>query len=104
MEEAKRVLIVGSSPGARTCERIIKRSFEARLRTPEALGESEIEWCSFILTLSKDLRRVIARTYPDAYLTRRVISLNIPEDRAEDRGALTRMIEAQLEYHGLYVR
>lgn len=104
MPERSRILIVGNTSGAKICERLIKNMHEAKRKDIASLTSADLSWCSFVITLSSELRRAIAETDPDAYLSRRVISLNIPEARAEDSKALRSMISEQLENHGLFVR
>lgn len=101
---SKRILIVGSNETPSILERHLRERFETKTAEPDALTAPSIVWSEFILVLEREHRRLIAERFPDEYLLRRVISLNIPVARAEDEQAVESMILEQLENHGFLTR
>ena len=86
MYDAKRVLVVGSDRTPQICADLLKPRFETRHAQIDALNTSDLHWSEFILAIEGKHRRLIAQRFPQEYLLRRVVSLNldtVPEKRGE---------------------
>ena len=67
---------------SKTAERIFKDEYETRSAgifnlTP--VTKEELEWADIVMVMEESLRREIGLRFPDLYLKKKIISLDIPD-------------------------
>lgn len=67
---------------SKTAEEIFKNKFEVRsagLYNERPVKKSQLEWAEVIVVMEDDQRTEIGRRFPEVYLKKQIISLNIPD-------------------------
>jgi predicted protein tyrosine phosphatase len=67
---------------SKTAEEIFKDKFSARsagLYNESSVTEEELSWADIILVMEEDQRAEIAKRFPEIYLQKRILSLDIPD-------------------------
>jgi len=67
---------------SKTAEELFKDRFETKsagLYNPKPVTKNELLWAETLVVMENEQRSEIAKRFPDIYMQKRIISLNIPD-------------------------
>jgi len=67
---------------SKTAEEIFKDKFETKsagLYTEKPVTKEQLSWADTIIVMEDEQRKEIAKRFPDVYMKKKVLSLNIPD-------------------------
>ena len=85
---------------SKTAEHIFKGRFETRsagLFNEKHVTEEEVSWADVIVVMEDEHRTEISKRFPNYYLQKRIISLNIPDTYSYGEQRLIKILEDKMK-------
>ena len=92
---------------SKTAEHIFKHKFETKsagLYNQKPVTAKEISWADVVMVMEERQRTEIAKRFPQLYLQKRILSLEIPEVYDYDDPKLIKALENKLRENNLRLR
>ncbi len=67
---------------SKTAEEIFAKQFRTKsagLYTAQPVTQSQLQWADIVVVMEDEQRTEIAKRYPKEYLTKKIVSFNIPD-------------------------
>ena len=84
---------------SKTAEYIFKGKFNTRsagLYNEKPVTKSNIKWADTIVVMEDSQRTEIAKRFPDQYMKKRIISLNVPDIYSFNQPELKKLLESRI--------
>jgi len=84
---------------SRTAERIFRDRFETRsagVFNLKPVTKEELEWADIIMVMEEPLRREIGLRFPDLYLKKKMINLDVPDNYRYMQQELVDLLEEKV--------
>jgi len=85
---------------SRTAKELFSNKFMTRsagLYNKKPLSEEEVCWADIILVMEDEQRRDISKRFPELYLQKRIISLNIPDIYHHNQPELVSVLKERMD-------
>lgn len=85
---------------SKTAEDIFRKKYttkSAGLYAKKPLTKSQLEWADAIVVMEDKQRSEIAKRFPDTYLKKKIISLDIPDTYHYGQFELKKMLELRMK-------
>lgn len=85
---------------SKTAEELFQDEFETRsagLYSAKALSAKELEWADTVIVMEEAQRTEIAKRFPQLYLRRRILSLDIPDIYHYQNPALVKELKSRMK-------
>ena len=83
---------------SKTAEEIFKDKFETRsagLYVQNPVSEDELAWADLVVVMTDEQRSEIGKRFPQQYMKKRIINLDIPDQYGYDQPELKVLLEKQ---------
>lgn len=87
---------------SRTAEDLFRGDFETRsagLYNDRPVSRELLEWADFVVVMEGSQRAELGRRFPNAYLKKRIISLEVPDIYQRDQPELVSELKRKFEAH-----
>ncbi|MDD5651305.1 MAG: phosphotyrosine protein phosphatase [Candidatus Nanoarchaeia archaeon] len=84
---------------SKTAEELFRNKFETKsagLYNTKPLNEKELEWANLVVVMEDNQRSEIANRFPNSYLKKQIISLNIPDIYSYNQKELIDILQTKL--------
>lgn len=84
---------------SKTAEELFKQRFKTKsagLYNKTPVTEKEIKWADIVIVMEDQQRSVIAERFPNQYLQKRILSLNIPDIYHYNQPELINVLNSKL--------
>lgn len=85
---------------SKTAEKLFKPKFETRsagLYNENPVTKKQISWADIVVVMEDSQRSEIAQRFPEEYLKKQIISLNIPDIYHYDQPSLIEILKDKME-------
>jgi predicted protein tyrosine phosphatase len=85
---------------SKTAADIFKKRFEtesAGLYTSKPVTKKQLSWADTIVVMEDEQRKEIAKRFPDMYMQKRILSLNIPDIYHYDQPELVEALKSKIK-------
>jgi len=85
---------------SKTAEIIFKRKFETKsadLYNSRPVSKKQLEWADMIIVMEDEQRKEIGMRFPDMYIKKRIISLNLPDIYFYNQPELVKQLESKIK-------
>lgn len=85
---------------SKTAEELFKDRFETKsagLYNEKPVTKKQIEWADMIIVMEDIQRKELANRFPDLYLKKRIISLDIPDIYSYGQDSLKSMLKSKIK-------
>ncbi len=84
----------------KVAEEIFKKIWNTRsagLYNENPITEQALQWADLIIVMEEGQRKELAKRFPRVYLTKRILSLNIPDIYSYEQEELKEILEEKME-------
>lgn len=84
---------------SKTAEEIFKDSFKTKsagLYNENPVSEKEISWADIIIVMEEDQRNEIAKRFPEHYIKKKILCLEIPDVYQHNQPELVNMLKSKV--------
>ena len=84
---------------SKTAKEIFKNKFETKsagLYNKKPLSEKEISWTDVVVVMEDNQRSEIAKRFPNLYMQKRILSLNIPDNYHYNQPELIEILDSKM--------
>ena len=84
---------------SKTAEELFKNRFETKsagLYNDNPVTEKELSWADVVVVMEDDHRSELARRFPETYMKKRILSLNIPDYYHYNQPELIEILKRQI--------
>ncbi|PIR63095.1 MAG: protein tyrosine phosphatase [Candidatus Pacebacteria bacterium CG10_big_fil_rev_8_21_14_0_10_40_26] len=88
---------------SKTAEEIFKRKYNTKsagLYNKNPLSKKELSWADTVIVMEEDQGDEIAKRFPNEYMKKRVLSLNIPDDYHYNQPFLVKLLKEKIAHYG----
>jgi len=85
---------------SKTAEEIFKDKFQTKsagLYNAKPVTEKQISWADIVMVMEDEQRSEIAKRFPNIYMKKRIISLNIPDIYHYNQPELIMILKSKVE-------
>ncbi|MDO8740424.1 MAG: phosphotyrosine protein phosphatase [Candidatus Woesearchaeota archaeon] len=85
---------------SKTAERLFKDRFQTKsagLYNENPVTKKQIQWADIVVTMEDAQRSEIAKRFPEEYMQKRIISMNIPDIYHFDQPELKELLKSKLD-------
>lgn len=85
---------------SKTAEELFKAEFETKsagLYNEKPVNEKQLSWADLIAVMEDHQRSEIAKKFPELYLQKKILSLNVPDMYSYNQPELVRLLESKFE-------
>ena len=86
---------------SKTAEELYKDKFETRsagLYNEKPVTKRQISWANTIIVMEEDQRKEIAKRFPEEYLRKRILSLDVPDTYNYNQPELVNLLKSKMDY------
>ncbi|MBW2967882.1 phosphotyrosine protein phosphatase [Candidatus Woesearchaeota archaeon] len=83
-----------------TAAALFSESYDTRsagLYSAEPVTKEQLEWADTVIVMEEEMRSEIAKRFPNLYLKKRILCLNIPDMYRKDQPELVELIKERME-------
>ncbi len=87
---------------SKTAEELFKSRFETKsagLFTPKPVTKKELSWAEIVIVMEEEQRHELARRFPQLYLQKRVLNLDIPDVYHYNQPNLVKVLQSRIKQY-----